>query len=168
MPVDESSFEGLSSLVRLTGTNIPQRARFIGESLVSAALSSVTLGVVCGQIGASFLSIGPLVPFMLGSWTGYTIGLFGHWQTVTKQAHYYSKTYPRLMAHCLKCEWDIVVPEIALEDGNMSEWVREGGMQRLTMAVLAAGSVRPQVDEILANEKQKMVEDYTSGADGGI
>jgi hypothetical protein len=24
------------------------------------------------------------------------------------------------------------------------------------------------VDEILANEKQKMVEDYTSGADGGI
>ena len=166
MPVDDSSFEGLSSLVRLTGRNIPQRARFIGETLIGATLSSLTLGVLCGQVGACFVGIGPLVPFMVGSWTGYTFGLIGQWHAVTKQAYYFSRNYTQLMAHCLKCDWDIVVPEQALQNGNnMSDWIKEGGIGRLTMAVLAAQTMRPEVDEIVIKERQKLVDDFT-GASG--
>ena len=162
MAADEN-FDGLASIVRLTGSTIPQRARFIGETILSASLSSISLGLLCGQLGGCFASIGPLVPFMLGSWTGYTFGLLGHWKGVTRQARFYSKMYPALMAHSLKHEWDILVPRRAAQDGAaMTEWVEEGGIGRLTMVVLTAASVKPEVEEILAKEKQKMVEVYTN------
>lgn len=66
--MEDSGLDNLSSLVRLTGVTVPARARFIGESLASATLSDLALGLVCGQAGAVTTSSGPLVPFLFGTW----------------------------------------------------------------------------------------------------
>ena len=81
-----SNFDGLSSLISFAGFTIPARAKFVAQFVGSSLLSSLTLGLVAGQTGATFFSFGPLMPFMTGSWIGY-MGLYRILETVeTKDA----------------------------------------------------------------------------------
>mmetsp|Transcript_24457 Transcript_24457/g.41573 ORF Transcript_24457/g.41573 Transcript_24457/m.41573 type:complete len:85 (-) Transcript_24457:6-260(-) len=84
MSDQETQFDGLSSLVRLTGSSVPARAKFVGETVLGCTLSSVVFGLVCGQMGASlaYKGVGPLVPYLVGSWVGYTMGIVGQWYRV--------------------------------------------------------------------------------------
>jgi hypothetical protein len=107
--------DGLSSLVRLTGVNVPSRARFVGEALVQSTLTSLTLGLSFGMVGAMVLTTGPLVPFLVGSWTGYTFGLVNHWRTSSQSAMLYARQYPTILAHSLATERGIVVPPEVVE-----------------------------------------------------
>lgn len=59
--------ENLGSFIKLTGLAVPARARFIGESLASATLTGLSVGLICGQVGATAVT-GPLVPFLWGTW----------------------------------------------------------------------------------------------------
>jgi len=83
--MDDSHFDGLSSLVRLSGSNVPARARFIGEAILSSTMTGLTLGLVFGRVGGLTVA-GPLVPFLVGTWTGYTFGLVGHWRNCKRLA----------------------------------------------------------------------------------
>jgi hypothetical protein len=121
--MEDTPLDGLSSLVRLAGHNVPARARFIGEALMTSTLTSLTLGLSCGMVGASFLSAGPLIPFLFGSWTGYTLGLVNHWRISTMRANKFARQYPSLMAHALMIERGIVVPRNVVR-------VSEGFLQR--------------------------------------
>ena len=78
MAVDETHFDGLNGLVRLSGANVPARAQYVAETLITASLSSLTFGLVFGQLGATIYTVGPILPFLIGSWTGYTFGLITH------------------------------------------------------------------------------------------
>jgi hypothetical protein len=99
--MDDSPLEGLSSLIQLSGVTVPARARFVGEALVSSTLSSLTLGLSCGLFGAMVSPFGPLLPFLCGAWSGYTLGLIGHWRSSQRLALDYARLYPTLMAHAL-------------------------------------------------------------------
>lgn len=46
----DAPYDGFSSLVRLSGINVPARARFVGEAFLLATLSSLTFGLTCGQL----------------------------------------------------------------------------------------------------------------------
>lgn len=136
--VDDAPFEGFSSLVRLSGVNVPARARFVGETLLSATLASLTLGLVCGQVGGTYPSIGPLVPFLIGSWTGYTFGLLNQWRNSKRTVGIYAERFPNLLRHSLAREWDVVVPK----DVELKTWIENGGLGRMTVSILAASSCR--------------------------
>eukprot|EP00540_Astrosyne_radiata_P019504 CAMPEP_0116823210 /NCGR_PEP_ID=MMETSP0418-20121206/714_1 /TAXON_ID=1158023 /ORGANISM="Astrosyne radiata, Strain 13vi08-1A" /LENGTH=167 /DNA_ID=CAMNT_0004451443 /DNA_START=60 /DNA_END=563 /DNA_ORIENTATION=+ len=155
----ESQFEGLSSLVRLTGAAIPARARFVGETILSSTLSSLTLGLLCGQLGATVESVGPLVPYLVGSWFGCTIGLWNQWSSSKRLAISYAKKYPTLMAYALKQEWDVKVESTK----NLDRWIQNGGLGIMTMSILAAQSCRADVEEIQQKNRQRLVEEYGEG-----
>lgn len=165
MPQDaESSFEGLGSLIRASGTNIPARARFIAETLVGATMSSLTFGLVCGQVGAMVTTVGPLVPFLWGSCFGYSTGLFVHWKNCKRTAKSYAEKYPSLMMYALQQEWDVVVPE-SVNPSTLSHWIFAGGLGRTTMSILAAQSCRETVEEIQQKGRDKVAEQYHDTAD---
>ena len=109
---DDHLGSGLSSFVRMTGTNVPARARFTGEAIVSATFSSLTFGMFSGGLGAVLapISVGPLVPFMVGSAVGYSFGLYQMWANCKRRMLWYARQYPVLLAHSLRIEQHIIVP----------------------------------------------------------
>lgn len=167
---DHSHFDGLSSLVRLSGATVPSRARFVGEALLAASFSSITMGLVAGQVGAVFmLTTGPMVPFMVGSWAGYTFGLVGYWRSSVKWCDQVCERYPKLLMHALHVQkFSNEVPPTLVGDCNdieeqgtkLKEWIKEGGLGRLSLSVLAAQSCRGDVEEIERNERQRLTEEY--------
>ena len=104
------SFDGLSSLISFAGFSIPARARFVAQFVGSTLFSSVTVGLVAGQTGA-LLSCGPLIPFIAGSWIGYTWGCVGFWRRARLKAITCARRYPRVLAHGLLIELDVEVPK---------------------------------------------------------
>ena len=76
--MEDSGLDSLSSFIRLTGVSVPARARFIGEAIASSTLSGLAMGLCCGQIGAMMGSVGPLVPFLCGTWV--SLSRFLQWK----------------------------------------------------------------------------------------
>merc|ERR1711879_1137985 len=91
--------EHLGSIVSIASA-CPPRLAFMGRLLASTSFSSVTIAVMFGQIGTS-LSIGPLVPAMVGGWLGYTWGLLKFWESEATRAKAYARDYPALMRYAL-------------------------------------------------------------------
>jgi hypothetical protein len=181
-----SRFDGLSSLIAFSGFTIPARARFITQCLSSSLFSGLTLGLVCGQAGAVLLPCGPLVPFMTGSWMGYTWGMVAFWNRSKTNMMSIARRYPRILSHSLLAEFDVTVPSHVNTDsiagskeesesdkdfgraryGDISEtsleqWIVDGGIGRVSYAVLAAQSCREDVVEMQKNQRQKLIDAYT-------
>lgn len=161
--MEDSSFDGLSSLVRLSGVHVPARARFVGEAMLSAAFSSITVGLVCGQVGALSMAAGPLVPFLVGSWAGFSMGLVSYWRGSVKWSDTVAKTYPSLMIHALKTQKSYPLEETPanVNDGeSLEQWMKDGGLGRLSVCVLAAQECRHAVETIVQNQCNHLVENY--------
>ena len=163
--VDESHFDGLSSLVRLSGVSVPARARFIGETLLGSSLSGLSVGLLSGSVGATFFmtSVGPLVPFLIGSGVGYTFGLVYQWRLAKQRALTFCENYPRLMAHCLRWEWDIRDAPQRANGKELVSWVLQGGLPRISNSILAANSCAAAVEEIQERNRQRIVDAYVEG-----
>lgn len=180
--VDSSSshIDALSSLVTLGGLEIPARARFVAKCVGSSLFSSITLGLVAGQTGAVFLSCGPLLPFMAGSCIGYTWGCIGYWRQCKNITLRYAQKYPKILAHSLCTNMMLVPPKyLTLEppediDSNkrknaessrmtLEDWIIEGGIGRLSYAILAAQSCEEDINEMHRSERQKIVNKYAGG-----
>jgi hypothetical protein len=162
----EGGFEGLGSLIQLVGVNVPARARFIGETRIGATLSSVTFGLVCGQFGAVIPAVGPLLPFLCGSWFGYTFGLVGQWVQSKKLVKTYAEKYPELLLHSLEHQWHIDVPKSVSRGGIhdnkelLQDWIFSGGLGRISMSIIAAQSCRIAVEEIQQKGRERVVEQF--------
>ena len=181
MSDDHSRFDGLSSLISFTGVSVPARARFVAKSLASSLYSSLTLGLVAGQTGA-LLSCGPLLPFLAGSWLGYTYGLVAFWRQAKTKAINCARRYPKILAHSLLLDFDVEVPkDVSLErsDGSnedikegkyvhvekvcLEDWILDGGIGRISYAVLAAQSCDEDIIDMQKSERQRLVDSYTDG-----
>jgi hypothetical protein len=161
----ESHFEGLSSLIRFTGAQVPARARFVAETVLGCSLSALTFGLVCGQVGSATPSVGPLVPYLCGSWFGFTFGLLAQWRFAKRRALHYCRLYPALMTSTLHHEWDVQVPEKFEGKDGLEEWVVAGNVGLLTTTILAAQSCITEVDEIQQKTRQRFVDEYTGTND---
>ena len=161
--VDDSQFDGLSSLVRLSGVSVPARARFVGETVLGSTLTGFSVGLLSGSVGATFFaaSIGPLVPFLVGSGAGYTFGLFYQWRIAKRRALVFCEDYPRLMAHTLRWEWGVRDAPQNANGNELTAWVLRGGLPRLTNSILAAQACTAAVEEIKERNRQRIVDSYT-------
>jgi hypothetical protein len=165
---DESNFEGLSSLVRLSGTSVPARARFVGETLLGSSISGLTLGLMWGSVGATFfpLTIGPLVPFLWGSGVGYTFGLVYQWRLAKRRAIVTCENYPALMVHSLRWEWNVRDLPYNKDQGDaLAKWILQGSVSRLSLAMLASQTCAPAVEEIQQRNRQRIVDAYAEEED---
>lgn len=175
---DRDHFGGLASFIQLAGVNVPARARFVGEAMVSATLSSVTVGLCCGMIGSSLLPVGPLLPFLLGSSTGYSFGLWQYWSNAKRTTFWIAQHYPTLLTHALVTEGNVVVPKEVilaskteshreLSDTNkcsttLESWIQQGGIGRLSWTVLAAQGCRNDVEVIQQQQRMRVVDDLAT------
>lgn len=188
---------GLSSFVRMAGANVPARARFTGEALVSAAFASISFGMFSGGLGAVVApaTIGPLIPFLVGSSIGYTFGLYQMWSNSKRRMLWYAKEYPALLAHSLRTEYHIIVPssvvkatqEIAKQSDEdeafqmnhfksrktpeggpttLDQWILGGGLGLVTWSLLAAQECRDDAESIQKQQRQTIVENFGSSNDG--
>lgn len=165
-----SHFDGLSSLISFAGFTVPARARFVAKFVGSTLYSSLTIGLVAGQAGA-LLPCGPLIPFMTGSWIGYTWGCVGFWKQSKKKTISFARRYPKVLVHSLLTNFDVEIPaDVKVkhqEDGNnerdvlLEGWILAGGIGRLSYAILAAQSCEEDINEMQKSERQKLVDEYS-------
>lgn len=161
MPDPDVDFDGLGSLIRMTGYTVPARARFVAETLVTASLTSVTVGIVFGNIGSMIPSVGPLLPFLFGSWFGYSAGLVSEWRNSQALAKAYAKKYPTLMIHALENQaWDNSFDAVTESEEPLEEWIVKGGIARTTVSILAAQSLKRCVHDIEKRGRDKAAEEY--------
>jgi hypothetical protein len=162
---DDGHFEGLSSLVRLTGVSVPARARFVGETMLGSSVMGLSVGLLSGSVGATFFvaSVGPLVPFLVGSGVRYSFGLIYQWRLSRRRALYFCENYPRLRAHTLRWEWDEKSVPLTANGDQLVDWVLAGGLPRLTNSILAAITCSPNVVEIQERNRQRIIDAYADG-----
>ena len=180
---------GLSSIVRMAGANVPARARFSAETLVSATFSSITFGMLSGALGSVVVpaAVGPLIPFLVGSSVGYSFGLYQMWANSKRRMLWYAKQYPSLLAHSLRTEHHIIVPssvvkatqenehhreefESSKTEGapspTLDQWIIDGGLGLVTWSVLAAQECREDAEAIQKQQRQIIVDTIGSGDEG--
>jgi hypothetical protein len=109
-PGAEDRIEGLGGLLSLVGV-VPARARFVGSAVAWSVLASTTVGLSLGALGAAFLPTGPVLPFLVGSWLGNTLGLYQYYRSSKREALRLARNYPSILAHALWTEWGVVVPD---------------------------------------------------------
>ena len=179
------NFDGLTSLIAFAGFTVPARARFVGQFLGQTLFTSLTFGLVAGQTGATFLSCGPLVPFMCGSWVGYTYGCLGFWKQSRSKALEYARRYPKVMAHGLSMlhypgktnrpknatiESTATTPTATtpttLEENEnqegraLEEWILAGGIGRISYAIFATQACEEDILEMQRRKRQQLVDEY--------
>ena len=161
--------DSLSHLISFTGINIPERAKFVAQFIGSTLFASLTTGLVAGQAGA-LLPCGPLAPFIAGSWFGYTWGCVGCWKRSKNKALACARRYPRILAHGLLVAFDVKVPPHVETDGSarrngqaasLEQWILDGGVGRVSYAILAAHSCEEDIAATQKSERQKLVDKYS-------
>jgi hypothetical protein len=115
MDESNSPWEGVSSLLNLSGNQVPARARFAGQALISGSFGAVTFGLVAGQIGASLTPWGPILPFLVGSSAGFSFGAYSIWAARKTECLTFARHYPTLLAHALWVDRRIIVPANVLQ-----------------------------------------------------
>jgi hypothetical protein len=111
-----SPWEGISSILTASGTQVPARARFAGQALISGSFGAITFGFVAGQIGAVLTPVGPLIPFLFGSTTGFGMGVYNCWLARKSECITYARHYPRILIHALWADQRIIVPRHVLQE----------------------------------------------------
>lgn len=157
----DEKIDGINGIIGLAGI-IPTRAKYIGEAFVSATLTSMTLGVTFGMMGAAYLPTGPLIPFLFGSWLGNSFGLWYHYHNGRNDAMRVAKLYPSLLAHTMMTVHDVIVPQAVLavsevrldvENDTEAEIKKEG----ITMSPATLDVMTPSLDEWISKASYRVM-----------
>lgn len=161
--------EYAGEFVAAVADTVPARARFIGRYIADTTYTSLSVGLVAGQIGV-MLPCGPLVPFMVGSWVGYTAGIVKFWHAEKSKVMDCVENYPRLVRYVIATEMPWAKVDVA-EGSTLMEWVNSGDtltrMGRQAWVTLATQTCLPLVDELQSQIKGKIVEEYLESSPGG-
>lgn len=109
-------------------------------------------------------TVGPLAPFLFGSWVGYSAGLIAQWKSGERRAKLYSERYPALMMYALQQEWNVEVPK-SVGHSSLSTWIFAGNLGRKTMSILAAQGCRDVVADIEEKGRERVAEQYSATDD---
>jgi hypothetical protein len=158
----EDKVDGLGGLLTLVGI-VPARARFIGGAVASSLLSSLTIGLSFGMMGAAFISTGPLIPFLVGSWIGHSFGLYHYYRSSKNDAIKLARNFPSLLAHAMWTEFGVIVPPAVVEATD--EWCRryngkvdgETPTSGTAAAIQGSGSGIMTMDQWIQHKGYKMV-----------
>ena len=125
---------------------------------------STTSGLFFGQAGA-LLGAGPLVPYLVGAWAGYSLAGVIFWRGEVKRALKFVQNYPKLMEHALLSSGEHSSVRIKYErDADLTTWIRADGCSRwlrtarMSWLVLAAQKVAPSVQTIEDAKRDKLVQ----------
>jgi hypothetical protein len=113
-------------------------------------------------------SVGPLVPFLVGSGLGYTYGLFYQWRLAKRRALTFCENYPRLMAYCLRWEFDVLDAPQKANGKELASWVIQGGLPRISNSILAANACTSAVAELHERNRQRIVDAYIEAEDDAV
>jgi hypothetical protein len=185
----EDRVDGLGGLLNLVGI-VPARARFVGSALASSILSSVTIGLSCGAVGAAFLPTGPVIPFLVGSWVGNTLGLYHYYRSSKNAALRLARNYPSILSHALWTEFAVVVPPEVVagteercrrrrgkvdsvaaaldtvagygknDELMLDRWIQKKGHKMVGFAILAVPQCDGDVEEIQRREREALVQSH--------
>ena len=134
-----------------------------GRFVAFSTFVSTTSGLFFGQAGA-LLGAGPLVPYLVGAWAGYSLAGVIFWRGEVKRALKFVQAYPRLMEHALLSSGDHGESQTFKCDTDLATWIRADGCSRwlrtarMSWLVLAAQKVAPSVQQIEDAKRDKLIQ----------
>ena len=139
--------------IKLLGASlgiVPCRARSVGRFVAFSTFVSTTSGLFFGQIGA-LLGTGPLVPYLVGAWAGYSLAGVIFWRGEVKRALKFVQAYPRLMEHALLSSGDHGESQTFKyeRDTDLTTWIRADGCSRWLRTARMSTPRRPRASTFL-------------------
>ena len=136
-----------------------------GRFVAFSTFVSTTSGLFFGQAGA-LLGAGPLVPYLVGAWAGYSLSALIFWKGEVKRALKFVQAYPKLMEHALLSSGDHGESQTFNyeRDTDLTTWIRADGCSRwlrtarMSCLVLAAQKVAPSVQKIEDAKRDKLIQ----------
>ena len=136
-----------------------------GRFVAFSTFVSTTSGLFFGQAGA-LLGAGPLVPYLVGAWAGYSLAGVIFWRGEVKRALKFVQAYPKLMEHALLSSGDHGESQTFKyeRDTDLTTWIRADGCSRwlrtarMSWLVLAAQKVAPSVQTIEDAKRDKLIQ----------
>ena len=136
-----------------------------GRFVAFSTFVSTTSGLFFGQAGA-LLGMGPLVPYLVGAWAGYSLSALIFWRGEVKRALKFVQAYPRLMEHALLSSGDHGESQTFKydRDADLTTWIRADGCSRwlrtarMSWLVLAAQKVAPSVQTIEDAKRDRIIQ----------
>ena len=134
--------------IKLLGASlgiVPCRARFVARFVAFSTFVSTTSGLFFGQAGA-LLGTGPLVPYLVGAWAGYSLAGVIFWKGEVKRALKFVQAYPRLMEHALLSSGDHGESQTFKyeRDTDLTTWIRADGCSRWLRTARMSTPRRPR------------------------
>eukprot|EP00434_Breviolum_minutum_P032968 symbB.v1.2.029165.t1/scaffold3163.1/size62148/6 len=100
-------------------------------------------------------AIGPLVPFLFGSWFGYTLSCISFWRAECTTARGYVQNFPRLLEYTVRTEFPWAqMPQ----DVNIEKWMQSNSFVRLSWCILAGQSCQPLIHEHQEEKRKALLE----------
>eukprot|EP00435_Cladocopium_sp_Y103_P057045 s1270_g19.t1 len=99
-------------------------------------------------------SVGPLVPFLCGSWLGYTLSSISFWRSECSTARGYVRDYPRLLEYVIRTEfpWARMPEDIGIE-----KWMQGDSLIRLSWCILAGQSCQSLIQEHQEEKRRELL-----------
>ena len=134
--------------IKLLGASlgiVPCRARFVGRFVAFGTFVSTTSGLFFGQAGA-LLGTGPLVPYLIGAWAGFSLAGVIFWRGEVKRALKFVQAYPKLMEHALLSSGDHGESQTFKyeRDADLATWIRADGCSRWLRTARMSTPRRPR------------------------
>lgn len=144
----------------LLGT-VPARGMLIAQHLGQSTLLSLTFGIAAGYVGANFFpaTVGPVVPYLVGSVTGFGVSSWIFWQSERKAAIHAAHVYPEIMRYRLVTAFTERKLPPSLEVIGTSGFTGQNlGMAATAWLILSAHLARADIEEIQSRQAEAIVD----------
>mmetsp|Transcript_6061 Transcript_6061/g.9471 ORF Transcript_6061/g.9471 Transcript_6061/m.9471 type:complete len:160 (-) Transcript_6061:78-557(-) len=157
--------EELTAVGTRVVSSTPQRHLFVVKHLGSSMISALVCGVGCGVVGSTFFaaSIGPLVPYLVGSTVGFALSSYSMWTSELEEAYFWSKRYPRLIEHQLN--FGFAGMNIGPIDVRSADIARTASLAQKTWLILSCANAQADIQQIESNLRERLVEHLSELAD---
>ncbi|KAF4659438.1 hypothetical protein FOL47_007583 [Perkinsus chesapeaki] len=175
----DSSRAMMEQVFSVAGT-IPERALMVGTWLGRGIFTSTLFGIVGGHLGVFTFGCGPVIPFAVGSWLGFTASLLWSYKSLQRLMSgqgrplyfadpVHSDTASGGYIVIATVEGDLAVLELRLANSSFhlvdwegfmkgleSSWVKTG------WAITAMYSIRPAIKELEERKIAGVTEEYAA------
>eukprot|EP00287_Rhodomonas_sp_CCMP768_P009327 CAMPEP_0196732796 /NCGR_PEP_ID=MMETSP1091-20130531/12088_1 /TAXON_ID=302021 /ORGANISM="Rhodomonas sp., Strain CCMP768" /LENGTH=162 /DNA_ID=CAMNT_0042076107 /DNA_START=25 /DNA_END=513 /DNA_ORIENTATION=- len=149
---------GLKSFWGLVG-HIPSRGVFLAQFFGTSTLNSFLFGSIGGLLGQTVLGTGPTLPFLAGSWVGFSVSCVYVWKRDTDNAVVLCRRYPRLVRHYLASEFPL---EFDDDSAVPTKEALLASLRLRSRVISATYALQPLTAEITQKRMESIKDQYAS------
>eukprot|EP00040_Diaphanoeca_grandis_P038381 m.4537 g.4537 ORF g.4537 m.4537 type:complete len:160 (+) comp3433_c0_seq1:135-614(+) len=153
----------LENLEAYLGT-VPTRGIVVAKHIGQAFGCAISFGLCGGIVGSTLapVSLGPLVPYLVGSSFGFVFSSVGFWHREKQAAIEATRKYPAVIGHHLRVAFPGLTTNSSFGLSNLRDSVsiQSASIGPITWLILARQTAEKDISEIEQRLVDQIVDEY--------